>query len=108
VVARGHAQHARLRARLGPQAYGQQRAQLEPLGAALGAQVVGHHGPVGLQHALGRHRCAHAHARVAGQGEPRGRRDEERRAERGERRLAEDDGRQRARHAEDDPASEGR
>ena len=108
MVARRHAQDARLRARLGHQPRRQQRAQLEPLGAAVGAQVVGDHGPVALEQALGRHRGAHAHARVAGQGEPRDRRDREGRAERGERRLAEDDGRQRARHAEDDPASEGR
>ena len=86
----------------------QHGAQVEPLGAAVGADVVGDDRLVAFEHPLGRHRGPHAHARVAGQGDARGRRDGEGRAERGERRLAQHDGRQRARRAEDDPASERR
>ena len=108
MVARDQAHHPRLPARLGHQSRRQQRAQLQPVGGTIGAHVVGHDGTVALEQALGRHRRAHAYARVTRQGEARDRRDREGRAERGERGLAEDDGRQGPRHAEDDPASERR
>ena len=108
MVAGNDAQHVRRISGLGLEPGRQDDAQLEPLGAAVGAHVVGDHRLVAFEQPLRHHRGADAHARVAGQCDARGRRDGEGRAESGERRLAEHDGRQRRRRAEDDPANERR
>jgi hypothetical protein len=108
VVARHDAQHVRRGAGLGLEPGRQDDTQLEPLGAAVGADVVGDHRLVAFEQPLGYHRRPDAHPRVTGHRDARGRCDGEGGAEGAERGLAQHDGRERCRRPEDDPASEGR